>query len=582
MALTNHMLQIQNSLLDIINYTLKQVKAVNKTVDLQEVTLETCMSKQFHKILQRQLDPVWYRLCPRSKDYVQDLRALRSMGYSLLHCDAVTFLSRVQEYGRREYALASSGWVLLDSAERLFALARARVYNQHAEFDPEPSPKWKCVTDLLTKEIPEDAREKEQNVSDVRILILCRDTATCYQLHEILTAGPNRYLLHRAMKKGVSVTSLADEYRGLGTTEPADDLPDESTYTVMREDEEARARPTITIQTFKDHGDPFSLGRTLMSLKPDYVVLYHSDVFAVRVLETAVRGADAVPRVYFVSYDNSMEEQTYLTALRREKSAFEHLIRAKSEMAAPVHYLEEAPASSGTVVVDSREFRCELPALLHRRGLRVTPLTIAVGDYVLSPDVCIERKSVADLATSLDSGRMYAQCRRLCRAYRDPILLLEFEAPFVLRAHSAWSEESQRRLQLLTLHFPRLKLVWSPSPYASAELFAELKHGRGEPDEGTLRGEAAADREYFERCDPVVLDMLRRLPGVTHSNVHRVVNRGHSFAHLLAMTQEQLCDLLESNTEAKELHSILHESLRPQPKQPHTKHKYSKKFRHRN
>lgn len=33
----------------------------------------------------------------------------------------------------------------------------------------------------------------------------------------------------------------------------------------------------------------------------------------------------------------------------------------------------------------------------------------------------------------------------------------------------------QQKLLLLTLHFPKLKIVWSPSPYASAQLFEELK-----------------------------------------------------------------------------------------------------------
>ena len=31
------------------------------------------------------------------------------------------------------------------------------------------------------------------------------------------------------------------------------------------------------------------------------------------------------------------------------------------------------------------------------------------------------------------------------------------------------------RLQLLTLHFPKLRIVWSPGPYATGEIFAELK-----------------------------------------------------------------------------------------------------------
>jgi DNA excision repair protein ERCC-4 len=37
------------------------------------------------------------------------------------------------------------------------------------------------------------------------------------------------------------------------------------------------------------------------------------------------------------------------------------------------------------------------------------------------------------------------------------------------------SSDVQSKLQLLTLHFPKLKLVWSPSPYATAQLFEELK-----------------------------------------------------------------------------------------------------------
>ena len=33
----------------------------------------------------------------------------------------------------------------------------------------------------------------------------------------------------------------------------------------------------------------------------------------------------------------------------------------------------------------------------------------------------------------------------------------------------------QQKLLLLTIHFPKLKIIWSPSAYASAQLFEELK-----------------------------------------------------------------------------------------------------------
>lgn len=40
-----------------------------------------------------------------------------------------------------------------------------------------------------------------------------------------------------------------------------------------------------------------------------------------------------------------------------------------------------------SVIVDLREFRSQLPMLLHASGLKIIPATITVGDYILSPDI---------------------------------------------------------------------------------------------------------------------------------------------------------------------------------------------------
>jgi DNA excision repair protein ERCC-4 len=58
------------------------------------------------------------------------------------------------------------------------------------------------------------------------------------------------------------------------------------------------------------------------------------------------------------------------------------------------------------VVVDVREFRSTLPSLLHAAKLLVIPATLTVGDYILSPDICVERKSIPDLVSSFNSGRL--------------------------------------------------------------------------------------------------------------------------------------------------------------------------------
>ncbi len=60
------------------------------------------------------------------------------------------------------------------------------------------------------------------------------------------------------------------------------------------------------------------------------------------------------------------------------------------------------------VIVDMREFRSSLPSLLHASGLLVLPVTLTVGDYILTPEICVERKSIPDLVSSFSSGRLCA------------------------------------------------------------------------------------------------------------------------------------------------------------------------------
>ena len=46
------------------------------------------------------------------------------------------------------------------------------------------------------------------------------------------------------------------------------------------------------------------------------------------------------------------------------------------------------------VIVDMREFRSTLPSLLHASNLLVIPATLTIGDYILTPEICVEREKV--------------------------------------------------------------------------------------------------------------------------------------------------------------------------------------------
>jgi len=80
------------------------------------------------------------------------------------------------------------------------------------------------------------------------------------------------------------------------------------------------------------------------------------------------------------------------------------------------------------VVVDQRELDSSIAKDLSTRDGLITRLeTLAVGDYVLSDRVAVERKSAADFVDSmLDADRsMFEQVGELSRAYARPVMVVE-------------------------------------------------------------------------------------------------------------------------------------------------------------
>ncbi|XP_075422255.1 DNA repair endonuclease XPF [Ascaphus truei] len=366
-------------------------------------------------------------------------------------------------------------------------------------------------------------------------------------------------------------------------------LPSESYYGILKE-------PLTVIHPLQGCSDPYGLTRVLHEVEPRYVVLYDAELNFVRQLEIYRASKQKSLRVYFLIYGGSTEEQRYLTALRKEKQAFEQLIREKASMVIPEERegrddtnpdlqrdATSASTSSDTrkaggqqqknvqhtIIVDMREFRSELPSLIHRRGIDIEPVTLEVGDYILTPDICIERKSVSDLIGSLNNGRLYTQCISMSRYYKRPILLIEFDPnkSFSLTSRNSIHQEISvnditSKITLLTLHFPRLRILWCPSPHATAELFEELKQNRAQPDAATAMA-ITADSETIpesEKYNPGPQDFLLKLPGINAKNCRAIMNHVKSIAELTTLSQEKLSEILGNSNNAKQLYDFIHTS----------------------
>lgn len=308
----------------------------------------------------------------------------------------------------------------------------------------------------------------------------------------------------------------------LETTRSADHEQDEEMFRVSFPNE---LRVVLKTYGGSTEGDQGLL--LLQDIEPLYVVFYDAEISFIRSVEVYASLCDKVDpiRVYFLIFEASAEEKNFMKALEREQSAFERLIHHKKVMPPPVlqsletQEMQQAivqgsaggsymngtlPLSVDTrkgqgkankskerrdIAVDVREFRSALPSILHQGGMRLAPVTLTVGDFVLSNVHCVERKSISDLFGSFASGRLYTQAEAMCRHYKAPCLLIEFdpsksfclqnanELGVEIRVDSACS-----KLSLLAMHFPKLRILWSRGPHETLKIFKDLKVNHDDVD----------------------------------------------------------------------------------------------------
>ncbi|PKS09506.1 hypothetical protein jhhlp_004123 [Lomentospora prolificans] len=364
-------------------------------------------------------------------------------------------------------------------------------------------------------------------------------------------------------------------------------------------EEEAEERADVVVDALKDMEEYYQLyemrdlvvvhaydgdqdEHVLEEVRPRYIIMYEPDAAFIRRVEVYRSSHnDRNVRVYFMYYGGSVEEQRYLSAVRREKDSFTKVIKERASMSlvmtvepgsedpqeAFLRTINTRIAGGGRlvataqpprVVVDVREFRSSLPSLLHGRSITIVPCMLTVADYVLSPNICVERKSVSDLISSFRDGRLYTQAETMFQHYRNPMLLIEFDQnkSFTLEpfadlsgslssvAPSNVASDLQSKIVLLTLAFPKLRIIWSSSPYQTAEIFESLKKQEHEPDPiaavraGLEKGAGSGVEEQVFNQTPQ--DMLATVPGVTPTNIGTLIHKTKNVRQVANMDTKEL------------------------------------------
>ena len=183
--------------------------------------------------------------------------------------------------------------------------------------------------------------------------------------------------------------------------------------------------------------------------------------------------------------------------------------------------------------------------------------------------MCVERKSISDLVQSFSSGRLFQQCKQMFRHYELPVLLIEFDGTqsFSLQPFSVvkyvrstrdepveseieLNEQSNIQSKILLLYaFPKLKIIWSSSPYETAQIFLELKANQEEPDVGTALDKGANRTIETGDGNPPMynddaIDFIQNIPGINAVNYHILIQQVKNIEELVSLSKDKFISIL--------------------------------------
>ncbi len=185
------------------------------------------------------------------------------------------------------------------------------------------------------------------------------------------------------------------------------------------------------------------------------------------------------------------------------------------------------------VVVDSRELHSPVAHELSKLGIDIIPESLEVGDYILSSDVIVERKTLNDFVNSIMDKRLFEQLKNLKRSYSSPVLLLEREGT-LQRAFNP--EALYGAIASVIIDFA-VPIIWSENAPTSAKYLQAIAR-REQRDRRKLIAIKSGKvpltvNEQLER-------VVGNLPDVDLVRAKRLLTSQRSLENLFSATEDDL------------------------------------------
>ncbi|MEN2496020.1 MAG: DNA repair endonuclease XPF [Marteilia pararefringens] len=509
----------------------------------------------------------------------KDLLFIRQLMFDLLRDDSYLFYIKIREIlDKREDFKTESGWVFLDSFTKLFSYSKARLTStldssNKQYWDPKVSSKWTCLHQLLS----EYKNELKSNNCEAKICLVFANKASHSQFIVLAEneADEDYFDIYTNSQKYLDISSKFNKQE-----EKTPGL----TFKSVIEDIDFH----LAINSPKNHNH---LMQKFEEIEPSHIIIFEPSLIQVRNVESYSLKSTHHVELNMIFFKDSIETINYKQEIAREKDTFNTLIREKSSLVLPqdfsiysmtndqhlpnqfdyeVNFGNQAKSKKNdkpeAIIVDMREFNCELPIFLHQKNYKIEPITLEVGDYILTDEVCIERKTIPDLIGSINSGRLYNQCVAISHFYKSPILLIEMQSENNPRLGINCNKQDRRlitnHLVLIAMHFNEINIIWSPSYYFTVDIFSSLKKQKNEPElsDCVLSSEGNEDMlVYFLKLSSMKL--MTKLPGMDSRSINYASYKNLSLLDIVDNDLSELCTISGNSQKGKNLFDFINKDF---------------------
>ena len=112
-------------------------------LETEDLTVENAILKNFDFFLKQQMESMWHKVSTKTKNLLQDIKAIRRLLNYLTGYDCITFLSFLETLIAASSPSSvfkpepASQWLMLDAAQVVVSTAKNRVFKKSGEIlDP--------------------------------------------------------------------------------------------------------------------------------------------------------------------------------------------------------------------------------------------------------------------------------------------------------------------------------------------------------------------------------------------------------------------------------------------------------------